>query len=88
MSIGGSVAVTHCVGACRACWFCPILRIRVSTQQTAYPGLPDPNALQEKFYWCTVTLIMIETPARHGLLVLSLRFLGGSGRDGDGPRPN
>jgi hypothetical protein len=28
---------------------------RVSAQQTAYPRLPDPNALQEKFYWCTVT---------------------------------
>jgi hypothetical protein len=30
-------------------------RNRLGTQQTAYPRLPDPNALQEKFYWCTVT---------------------------------
>ncbi len=55
MSIDGSITVTHGVGACRLCWYPSILQNRLGAQQTAYPRLPDPNALQEKFYWCTVT---------------------------------
>jgi hypothetical protein len=33
-------------------------------QQRLYPRRPHPHALQEKFYWCPVTPIQTQTPAR------------------------
>jgi hypothetical protein len=61
MSIDGTITVTHGVGACRPCQYLSILGNRLAAQQTAYSRLPDPNAFQEKFYWCTVTPIKIRT---------------------------
>ena len=47
-----------------------ILRNRLGAQQTANTELPHPNALQEKFYWCTVTPIVFE---KQGLWPASCR---------------
>jgi len=59
--------IRYCVGACRGYRFPSILRNRVGAQQTAYSRFPDPNALQEKFYWCSVapTLFRVKPFDEH-----------------------
>lgn len=67
MSIDGSEAVTATGGACRPCRDPSDFKNRFGAQQTAYPRLSNPNAFQEKFYWCTVTPIEARTPTSIGM---------------------